>query len=163
MQTVTENNFLDRFKIHLNSFQEGFDILSQSNSLEDLAEKFCHILRGNLFVKGVGVYYKKNKDSNWQELFNLKKNNNFNKDTLNNYNYSLNVVDDFPTKGNILIMLPMLDESSFAVILESKLSNESFSNLDKLTVQLFTQLLNNSYQAFQNRRKEKQLIFTLNH
>ncbi len=163
MQTVTENNFLDRFKIHLNSFQEGFDILSESNSLEELSEKFCHILRGNLFVKGAGVYYKKDRDSNWHELFNLKKNNGFDKNTLDNFNHSLNVVDDFPAKGNILITLPMLDDSSFAVILESKLSNESFSNLDMLTIQLFTQLLNNAYQAFKNRRKEKQLIFTLNH
>ncbi len=160
---MTENSFLDRFKIHLNSFQEGFDILSESNSLEELAKQFCHILRGNLFIKGAAVYYKKIKDSEWTELFNLKITDNFNIQSLNNYSNSLNVIDDFPLSGNVSIIFPMLDGSSFAVIINNKLSNESFSGLDKLTVQLFTQLLNNSYQAFRNRQKEKQLIFTLNH
>ncbi len=160
---MKEINFLDRFKIHLNSFQEGFDILSSSNSLEELGTQFCHILRGNLFVKGAGVYYKKNDKTGWTELYNLRTNNNFDINSLKDYNHSLNLTDDFPNKGNLLITLPLLDHSSFAIIIDKKLSNESFDGADKLTLQLFAQLLNNSYQAFNKRQIEKQLIFTLNH
>ena len=160
---MTVSNFLDRFKIHLNSFQEGFDVLADSNSLKELAKQFCHIVRGNLFVKGVALYFNQNNTEKWAELYNLNFSNKFELSGLNNYKNTLNVVDNFPSEGNILMTLPMIDNSSFAVLLDNKLTNESFNELDKLTFQLFTILLNNAYQSYLNRKKEKQLIFKLNH
>ncbi len=160
---MTENNFLDRFKIHLNSFQEGFDILAESNTLEELAKNLCHILRGNILVKGAGIYYKRSGSGGWIELCNLVPRDGFDLNTLNSFNGALSVIDGFPLNGNILMIIPMLDDSAFAVILDDKLTGEPFSSMDKLTLQLFNQLLNNAYQAFKNRKKEKQLIFTLNH
>ncbi len=156
------NDFLDRFKIHLDSFQEGFDLLCSANSLEDLAKQFCHILRGNLFVKGAGVFHKEN-GSGWRELFDLNMPDKIEPDKLSEYDKTLNLVDDFPVTGNLMMIMPMLDGSVFAIVLNEKLSGEPFGDSDKLTLQLFSQLLNNSYQAFQNRRKEKELIFNLNH
>ena len=99
----------------------------------------------------------------WTELCNLIPRDHFDLNSLDSFNDTLDVIDDFPQKDNILMILPMLDDSTFAVILDEKLTGEPFGSLDKLSLQLFTQLLNNSYQSFKNRKKEKQLIFTLNH
>ncbi len=155
-------NILDRFKIHLDSFQEGFDLLSGSNSLEDMAKQLCHILRGNLLAKGAGVIYKESGGS-WRELFNLNLGDKIDLKDLADYNGGFSIIDDKPEKGNLLILLQMIDGSLFALTLSSKLSGEPFNDLDKLTLQLFSQMLNNAYQAFRNRRKEKELIFSLNH
>ena len=57
-QEMEVNRALDRLTIQINSFQEGFEILSQSRDLTALGKNFCHILRGSLMSTFVNLYYK---------------------------------------------------------------------------------------------------------
>ena len=59
--------------------------------------------------------------------------------------------------------LPLTDGSIWGLIIGNKLDGAGISELDKITFQMFLQLLDNAYQSFISQKKEKQLIFSLNH
>jgi sigma-B regulation protein RsbU (phosphoserine phosphatase) len=58
--------------------------------------------------------------------------------------------------------LPLLDNSIFGITVGTKLDKTEFTEFDKITLQIFLQLLDNAYQSFLTRQKEKNLIFELN-
>ena len=52
---------VEKLSLQVNSFQEGFKILSDSKNLKEIGEKFLHLLRGNLLLIDVNLFYKKRK------------------------------------------------------------------------------------------------------
>jgi sigma-B regulation protein RsbU (phosphoserine phosphatase) len=79
-------------------------------------------------------------------------------------------VDLFPiikpiTNGQLklAISLPLIDKTYFGLLIGPKIDKNEFSSFDKISVQIFLQLLANAYQSFLNLKKEKELIFSLNH
>ncbi|MBN1301100.1 MAG: PP2C family protein-serine/threonine phosphatase [Melioribacteraceae bacterium] len=155
-------SLFDKLNLQVKSFQEGFEVLSQSKKLEELAKHFSHILRGNLLTLNVNIFYKKDIDSEWCELYLYKKKS---KEFLNQVEIGelpriIYLQDAFI---KIAISLPLIDKSYFALLIGGKVDNSEFSELDKLTLQIFLQLLGNGYIAFLNQKKVKELLFSLNH
>jgi len=60
------------------------------------------------------------------------------------------------------VNLPLVDKSVMGITVGAKLDKSDFTEFDKITLQIFLQLLDNAYQSFLNRQKEKDLIFELN-
>lgn len=151
---------LEKLTFQVNSYQEGFEILSKSRTLEDMGKKFCHILRGSLLVSYVNLYIKSGKTGIFSAVFEQQKKT----DTdLSVYEcektYAIYELDN---KGSLLVIVPRHDNSSFAIVSGPSLDQEKTGEYQKITLQLFSQLLDNAYQSLMMRKAEKDLIFTLN-
>jgi len=156
------SNILDRLDLQVSSLQESFDILSRAKTLEDLAKKFFHILRGNLLIMDAGIYFLPHNNNSWKALFvknnkaescisTLQQTGNFKIDYINHPDYM------------VCIHHPLIDKSVFGILLGHKLDKSSFDEFDKIMLQFFLQQLDSAYQFFISRKNEKQLIFSLNH
>jgi len=152
---------IDRLSFQIHSLQEGFDILGKSRSLEELGRQFMHIIRGSLMISDINIYFLQKNHQEWKAL------------QINNEE-SRNFVDRFAPNGNfdvcyldhevfkVIITLPMIDRSHFGLIIGEKLDKSNYSDIDRITLQIFVQLLDSGYQVYRNRMKEKDLVFSLN-
>jgi len=153
---------IDRLELQVGSFQESFNILSNAKTLEDMAKKFFHILRGNLLVIDANIFYKNKNNNEWRGIY-FKNENAVKCDELLNQKNELSIHYLKHPVFQVCIHQPLIDKSAFGILLGKKLDNSAFNELDKITLQFFLQQLDSAYQYYVSRQKEKQLIFSLNH
>ncbi len=163
MMNVSEyNNIIDKLTVQVKSFQEDFSILSRANSLEELGTNFSRILRGNFFINDVNIFFKGADKKDWQGIVihNPKCH-----ESISSLNKSEIIVVDYFTDAEISIRatLPLTDGSYWGVLLGNKIDKSELNEFDKITFQMFLQLLDNAYQSYIYQKKEKQLNFSLNH
>ncbi len=158
---MNSEQLLDRLAFQTQALQEGFDILSRVKSLPEMAKHYCHILRGSLLTVDVNLFYKRSPDDDWRILY-LS----FSKDP----DMSSTLPDEsafyikYPeTKTDMVkVIIPLMDKSKFGLILGPKMDKSRYSDFDKISLQIFLQLLDSAYQTFKNRQNEKQFVFSLN-
>ncbi|MBU1098198.1 MAG: PP2C family protein-serine/threonine phosphatase [Bacteroidetes bacterium] len=161
MASAELNLLVDKLNLQVKSFQEGFEVLSNSKNLTDLARNFSHILRGNLLSINVNIFYKEQSEKDWRALYL------HNKEAIK-FTYELkpeNILKiNFLTDNNykVAITLPMINSSYFGLLIGQKIDKREYSSFDRVSIQIFLQLLDNAYQAYLNNKKEKELIFSLN-
>jgi serine phosphatase RsbU (regulator of sigma subunit) len=157
---MDSQQLIEKLSYQVDSFQEGFKILSGARTLEDLAKSFCHILRGSLMVSYVNLYYKSHDKDTFLTIHEQNKKSQPNFDLYENKtSFMLHQMDDIKI---ILAFLPRHDSSCFAILCGPKLDQETNNEHEKISIQLFAQLLDNAYQSLLMRKAEKDLIFTLN-
>ena len=156
-------NLIDRLSVQSEAFQESYTILSRSKTLEEMAEKFFHVLRGNLLVVNASIFIKSQKQDAWRTLFAKSAlSTEISTDVFNRVSgYCIADVDDpnYP----LCIKHALIDKASIGILLGAKLDKSSYSAFDKIVLQFFLQQLDSAYQFYMSRKKEKQLIFNLNH
>jgi sigma-B regulation protein RsbU (phosphoserine phosphatase) len=156
----SQTNIVDKLALQVDSFHEGFEILSESKSINEMAKQFATLLRGNFMVSDVNLFYKEVSDSTWQMMYGKREKNIecliSNKSSRMQIEYDLN--EDVKACAN----LPLIDNSVIGITVGAKLDKTVFTDFDKVTLQIFLQLLDNAYQSFLTRQKEKNLIFELN-
>ena len=162
MNVAEYNNIFDRLTLQIKSFQESFSFLSRSTSIEELGSNFHRVLQGNFFLSDVNIFFRHNGNSEWEPIL-LK-----NKDSIKSIpllKSSDTVFIDYPFDGEFKVVatLPLIDGAYFGLLIGNKIDKSELNELDKITLQIFIQLLDNAYQALQNQKKEKELIFSLNH
>lgn len=156
------NSVIDRLALQVNSFQEGFKILSDSKSLEEIGEHFTHLLRGNLLLSDINLFFKKTENSEWENLFVPNTNSKeYLEYLLVSDAFHLNYEND--KKYKVYSTIKCIDHSYFGLIIGSKIDQSEFNPIDEITLQIFVRLLENAYQSHVSRIKEKNLIFSLNH
>jgi serine phosphatase RsbU (regulator of sigma subunit) len=151
----------DRLTFQINSFQEGFEILSRSRNLTELGKNFCHILRGSLLTTYVNLYFRPSESTKFTVVHEQRKNI---RPDLEQYladkSFRYMSVDE----GNFLIaFVPRKDGSIFIIQVGPGLKKQEFSEYEMMSLQLFIQLLDNACQTLSLRSAEKDLIFSLNH
>jgi len=156
-------NIIERLSMQSDAFQESFNILSRAKNLEELAKKFFHILRGNLLVVDAVIFYKRKEKTDWKLLFSKVKNPDMSLNEINlpEDDFKINFINHSDFKVSINHLL--LDKGAFRILLGAKLDRSSYNEFDKILLQFFLQQLDGAYQFFMSRKKEKQLIFALNH
>ncbi len=154
-------DLIDRLSFQIRSLQEGFNILGKSRTLQELARQFSHIVRGSLLISDVNIYFRQNDQSEWQAIeIRNKASRNFTHHFKPNGTFDITYLDEAAFKA--IITLPMIDHAQFGVITGEKLDKSPYSDIDRITLQIFLQLLDSGYQVFRNRMKEKDLVFSLN-
>lgn len=157
---MASHTLVDRLSIQIDSLQEGFELLSRASNVKELARQFFHVLRGNLVTSDIHIYYKPKPHDSWQHLHGKGEDG------------SENLGDApaaFVLKGfggkmpKLAAAQPLVDKSCVGVLLGRKLDGSAYSTPDKISLQIFLQLFANAYQAHLYQRKEKELIFSLNH
>lgn len=156
------SSLVEKLNLQVKSFQEGFDVLSLSRNLNELAKSFSHILRGNLLAINVNIFHKNSEENDWRALYlhqkeSLNFTNHLETDTLPK------VVDVEDDQYKLSITVPLIDNTYFGLLIGTKIDKSDFSSFDRISIQIFLQLLTNAYQAYLNHKKEKELIFSLNH
>ena len=162
MNKVLTEDLASRLSLQVTSFQDGFKILAKSSSLEELALNFNHILRGSLLITDVNIFYKPKKEAEWNTLF--SKDDRY-RTSLNDLEISEQYFISFPENKEykIICTIPLVNKSYFGIILGKKLDKTGYSEIEKIFLQIFMQILDNAHQAFINYKREKQLIFELKH
>lgn len=156
------NILIEKLSLQISSFQEGFKILSDAKNLNEIGENFIHLLRGNLLATDINLFYKKNEISEWENLFiNKEKSKEFQKHLILTDSFNLNIKNDLDYK--VFATLKCIDDAYFGLIIGNKFDNSEFNSFDSITLQIFIRLLDNSYQNYVSRTKERELIFSLNH
>lgn len=158
---MTVENIVERLGIQTQSLQEGFSILSRVRTLKDMAKQFCHILRGSILSVDVNLYFRPSGETEWQSLYlstdaHATCTENIPEST------ALNVY--FPADQNekIIAVLPLIDGGRFALIIGDKLDKTAYSDFERISVQIFLQMLDSAYQTFLTRQREKNYVFSLN-
>ena len=157
---TTHSNIVEKLALQVDSFQEGFEILSESKSINEMAKQFAVLLRGNFLVTDVNLFYKKISDSTWEMMYGKKEKNT--ECLITNNSSRMQIEYDLNEDVKACANLPLIDNSVFGITVGAKLDKSDFTEFDKITLQIFLQLLDNAYQSFLNRQKEKELIFELN-
>ncbi len=152
---------VERLSVQIASLQEGFELLTRASSQKELARRFFHILRGNFVTTDITIYYKTTASDPWQKLYG--------KATCEGEEYLGGTPPEFVLKSyggknpKLAVAQPLMDGSCVGVILGHKLGGAAHSALDKISLQIFLQVFATAYQALSQYRKEKELIFSLNH
>jgi sigma-B regulation protein RsbU (phosphoserine phosphatase) len=158
---MSTEHLIDRLAFQTQALQEGFDILSKVKSLPEMAKHYCHILRGSLLTVDVNLFYKQNPESPWKTLYLSYDNQSELRENLPEED---TLVINYPEKIDDIfsIILPLRDKAQFGMILGPKIDKTPYSDFDKISLQIFLQLLDSAYQTFMDRQKEKEFVFSLN-
>ena len=156
----SQTNIVDKLALQVDSFQEGFEILSESKSINEMAKQFATLLRGNFLVTDVNLFYKNKSDSTWKIMYGKKEINT--ECLITNSSKRMQIEYELNEDVKVCANLPLIDNSVLGITVGAKLDKSDFTEFDKITLQIFLQLLDNAYQSFLNRQKEKELIFELN-
>lgn len=157
---MTTNEITEKLSFHVKSFQESFDILSNSFSLFEMAKQFDKILRGSFFTTNISVFHKSNEKSEWVVL--ISKDGNKIISTLDAVKQGSLKINSNHDSTELSTSMKLTDSSYLGIVLGKKFDGKPYSDIDKITFQIFIQLFDNAYQALLSHRKEKNLIFSLN-
>lgn len=158
---MENNNLVEKLALQVQSFQEGFEILSKSLSLIEMVKNFLHIIRGNFLVTEIYSFHKIKDIPDWKNI-SLKK--------IPDNTYLLYLKDSetpliqyfTDQKIEVSVTLPLADHSYLGILIGPKLDKSKFLDLDKITLQILLQVFDSAYKSYLNRKKEKALIFELN-
>jgi serine phosphatase RsbU (regulator of sigma subunit) len=158
---LENNNLVEKLSLQVESFQEGFEILCKSFSLDEMVKSFLHIIRGNFIATETYSFHKLNSDSTWNSL-SLK--NVPDTSYLSYLHDSEKPLIQYYTdqKIEVSITLPLADHSYLGILIGRKLDKSNFTDFDKITLQILLQVFDSAHKSFLNQKKEKKLIFELN-
>ncbi len=157
------SDIIDRLALQSDAFQESFNILSKAKTLEELAKKFFHVLRGNLLIVNATIFFKAHEKSEWQILFTKTKETEPGLSELLSAGTEFKLASVSHPEYKLAISQPFIDKASFGLLMGAKLDKSPYNEFDKIAMQFFLQQLDSAYQFFIGRKKEKKLIFDLNH
>ena len=158
---MDNTSLVEKLSLQAESFQEGFELLTKSNSFEELTKNFWHILRGNFITTNINLFHKLTKDSAWSRIKSDGTASGSDPAILDQ-NYSVTVRYFDGEKYNAAVVLPLSDNSYFGILFGSKLDKSSFNDFDKITLQILLQVFSSAHKSFLNQKNEKKLIFELN-
>lgn len=158
---MDNNNLVEKLAVQVESFQEGFEILSKSLTFIEMVKSFLHIIRGNFIITEIYSFHKLANDSKWNNI-SLKK--------IPDPSYLSYLIDsDNPSikyfldlQIEVSITLPLADNSYLGILIGPKFDKSKFTDLDKITLQILLQVFDSAFKSFLNRQKEKGLVFELN-
>jgi len=150
----------EKLSFHVKSFQESFEILSKSFSLSEMANQFVKVLRGSFFTTSIGIFHKNDDNSKWVTL--IAKDDNTIEKIRNISEQDSLKINSNPELTELYTITKLVDSSYLGILLGKKFDSTKYSDIDKITFQIFIQLFDNAYQALLSHKKEKSLIFDLN-
>lgn len=158
---MENNNLVEKLSLQAESFQEGFEILSDSFNLPEMIKNFLHLMRGNFIISEIYAYHKKQYDSDWKDIASTQ---NIDASNLEYFKESQNLsIQYFENQTfDVSIFLPLSDQSFLGILVGKKMDKSRFNDLDKITLQILLQIFDAAYKSFLNQKRVKALIFELN-
>lgn len=151
----------ERLALQVGSLEESFEALTGASNVKDLARRFFHILSGNLVTTNIGVYYKATPHSVWEKLYG--KEGEAGEAELGDAPKAFTVKSFCGKVPKVVAVHPLSDRSSIGIVLGRRLGGSAYSSLEQLSLHIFLQMFAAAYHVHLQQRKEKALIFSLNH
>ena len=158
---MKQNHLVEKLSLQAQSFQEGFKILTKTESFEDIVKNFRHLLRANFIITNINLLHKASFTSDWEYIVPKNKTDNSILSLLEHQDQQP-VINYDNEKYSAAIVFPLTDSSYLGILLGTKLDNSKFTDFDKITLQILLQVFSSAYESFLNQKKEKSLIFGLN-
>lgn len=158
---MINNKLSEKLELQVESFQEGFEILSNSLSLLEMVKNFLHIIRGNFIVTEIYSFHKLSNDLNWSNI-SLKKIPDSSYLSFLHESKSPAIKYFEGQKIEVSISLPLADQSHLGILIGPKLDKSGYTDFDRITLQILLQVFDSAYKSFLNQKKVKALIFELN-
>ncbi len=112
-------------------------------------------------ISEINAYYKKQFNSEWNAIASKK---NLEPTDLTylkeTQNFSIQYFEK--QKFDVSLVLPLSDKSYLGILIGPKMDKSSFTEFDKITLQILLQVFDSAHRSFLNQKKEKSLIFGLN-
>ena len=156
---MEKNQLVERLSLQAESFQDGFKILTKSDTFKEIVNNFKHLLRANFIITNLHLLHKKTPGSDWKSVDGSKIDET-DLDFLKDLKQPVEYLKD--KKYNAVVVLPLTDKSFLGILLGNKLDGSQLTEFDKITLQILLQVFSSAYESFLNQKKEKQLIFDLN-
>ena len=145
----------------MNAFQQGFEILSDARTLPALANSFCSILKEQIRLTSLNLWYKPNQAAPWRKL--KGETGGEKPDDVFFDTPCLQGVSSISEPGHqIRATLPVGDKACFGIDAARNPDEHAFKQEEILAFQLFLQVLSNSHQVFMSRKNEREITFSLN-
>ncbi len=158
---LKNNNLVEKLALQVESFQEGFEILSRSLTFVEMVKNFLHIIRGNFIVTEIYAFQKLTQDAKWVLISTKKPPDSSYLSYLDRHDNSpIQYFNDQKIEASVQHLLS--DKSVLGILIGKKLDQTSFSDLDKITMQILMQVFDSAYKSLLNQKKEKALLFELN-
>jgi phosphoserine phosphatase RsbU/P len=158
---MEQDQLVEKLSLQAQSFQEGFKILTKSDTFEDMMKNFRHLLRANFIITNIHLLHKESPGSQWVSIIP--------KDKIEEselllpvYEEQQSTFDYANNKFNAVIVFQLTDSSYLGVLLGDKPDGNRFNDYDKITLQILMQVFSSAYESFLNQKKQKKLIFELN-
>jgi sigma-B regulation protein RsbU (phosphoserine phosphatase) len=156
---LEQNHLVEKLSLQAESFQEGFKILTQSDSFEEIVRNFGHLLRANFIITNLHLFHKPSEDSEWK-IYGSKKYDQSDINFLKDHKQLITYYSD--QKYNASVVLPLSDSSYLGILLGNKLDGSQLTDFDKITLQILLQVFSSAHESLLNQLKEKKFIFDLN-
>jgi len=157
---LTNNEITEKLSFHVKSFQESFEILSSSFSISGMTKQFDKILRGSFFTTNVSLFHKPDEKLEWVTL--ISKEGDKLKSILDTEEQGSLKINSNHDSTELSTSTHLTDSSYLGIVLGKKFDGQPYTDIDKITFQIFIQLFDNAYQALLSHKNEKRLIFSLN-
>jgi sigma-B regulation protein RsbU (phosphoserine phosphatase) len=155
------NNIAEKLPLQETSFRETFDKLLKAQNLKELTIYFADLLRENFIIREINIYHKVSIAASWDILFAEDKDSKHDLLLLENKNiYNINYYDNLDYSASVV--LPLQDSTKLGMLLGNKANGNTFTDYDKITLQIILQIFNSAYSSIVTQRKEKELMFELN-
>ena len=151
-----------RLADHLESLQEGFFRLSRAAGLNELAGQFASDLRDAFPHAEVSLLHRELAGNPWTHLAG-KIPGTHEDDLLLPGDQASSTCTIDPSSHEIRIVQRLFDSSYIGLALGNTSGDPPFSDIDAVSLRLFLQVFDNAYRVLLHRRKEKDLIFSMNH
>jgi phosphoserine phosphatase RsbU/P len=158
---LEQNHLVEKLSLQAQSFQEGFRILTKSDTFEEIIKNFWHLLRANFIITNINLLHKESYNSNWKSIIPKNKADAADISLLEHQEHQ-SLINYDNNKYNAVIALPLTDSSYLGILIGEKLDNSKLTDFDKITLQILLQVFSSAYESFLNQKKEKRLIFELN-
>ena len=143
--------------VQIEFLQDGFRRLSKASALKDLSDQFVTVLNRVFPNAQTCVFHRTQSADEWHAL---------QPDMVSLFPPDVSTdTSGFLDKNHksMFAVQRLVDTSYVGLVLTQQSRSRKYSDDDVVSLRLFVQLFDNAYQSFLHRRKEKELVFTLNH
>ena len=157
---MSDNDIVLHFATQIGSLHGELRKLSRAATAKDLANQFAAVLTGVFPHAAIDVLIRAGNAQSWQILHqdSLKGPEDIPSFPLELPSFYLNV-----TPGRICAAQRLADQSEGGIVLTRQSRGKKFSKVDAGSLRIVLQIFDNAYQSMLHRRKEKDLVFALNH
>jgi hypothetical protein len=116
-----KSNIVDKLALQVDSFQEGFEILSRSKSVGEIGKQFATLLRGNFLVSDIDIFHKIKSNDEWKLIYG---NDTSRAESFENIDEDkLHISYNDNSDNSVCIVKPLIDNSILGVTIGAKLDN----------------------------------------
>ncbi len=158
--SAPKSSHAHRLLVQIESLQDGFRKLTKAATLKDLADQFATVLDRVFPNTQTYLFHRAEHSDQWQSLQPSIP------DTLSLPSPGeLTDASGFLDKASrsMYAVQRLVDKSHVGLVLTQQSGKKKYSDDDVVSLRLFVQLFDNAHQSLLHRRKEKELIFALNH